>query len=143
MEEEMLRIIALSVALAATAGVAGAQAAKTTSKSTVATRKSVHRARANKVETQAELQSQAKVSLETARATALKEVPNGTVKSSELEREHGKLIYSFDISVPGKSGIEEIAVNAIDGSVVTHEHETPKMEKKEAAQEAKEKKAKK
>jgi uncharacterized membrane protein YkoI len=146
MEGEMLRMIALSVALAATAGVAGAQAAKTTSKSTVQTaaaKKSVHRARAKKVETQAELQAQAKVSLATARATALKEVPNGTVKSSELEREHGKLIYSFDISVPGKSGIEEIAVNAIDGSVVTHEHETPKMEKKEAAQEAKEKKAKK
>jgi uncharacterized membrane protein YkoI len=143
MEEEMLRIIALSVALAATASVAGAQAAKTTSKTTVAAKKSVHRTRAKKVETQADLQSQAKVSLETARATALKEVPNGTVKSSELEREHGKLIYSFDISVPGKSGIEEIAVNAIDGSVVTHEHETPKMEKKEAAQEAKEKKAKK
>ena len=53
------------------------------------------------------------------------------------------MIYSFDISVPGKTGIEEIAVNAIDGSVVTHEHETPKMEKAEAAKEAKEKKAKK
>ena len=143
----MFRIIALSVALATTAGVAGAQAAKVTSKSTVQTgtaRKSaVRHTRAKKAETQAELQAQAKISLETARATALKEVPNGIVKASELEREHGKLIYSFDISVPGKSGIEEIAVNAIDGSVVTHEHETPAMEKKEAAQEAKEKKAKK
>ena len=143
----MFRIIALSLALAATAGVAGAQVAKTTSKSTVqtgtTTRKSARRTRAKKAETQAELQAEAKISLETARATALKQVPNGTVKASELEREHGKLIYSFDISVPGKTGIEEIAVNAIDGSVVTHEHETPAMEKKEAAQEVKEKKAKK
>jgi uncharacterized membrane protein YkoI len=142
----MFRIIALSLALAATAGVAGAQVAKTTSKSTVqtgTTRKSVRHTRAKKAETQAQLQAEAKISLETARATALKQVPNGTVKASELEREHGKLIYSFDISVPGKTGIEEIAVNAIDGSVVTHEHETPAMEKKEAVQDAKEKKAKK
>jgi uncharacterized membrane protein YkoI len=105
----MFRIIALSVALAATSGVAGAQAAKTTSRSTVQTgtaRKTVHRTHVKKTETQAELQSQAKISLETARATALSKVPNGTVKASELEREHGKLIYSFDISVPGKTGIE-------------------------------------
>jgi uncharacterized membrane protein YkoI len=143
----MFRIIALTVALAATAGVAGAQAAKTTAKSTVKTgtalKTGVRHRSVKKAETQAELQAKAKISLETARATALREVPNGTVKSSELEREHGKLIYSFDISVPGKTGIEEVAVNAIDGSVVSHAHETPKMEKKEAAQEAKEKSAKK
>ena len=77
------------------------------------------------------------------RTTALAQVPNGSVKAVELEREHGKLIYSYDITVPGKTGIEEVAVNAIDGSVVAHEHETPKMERKEAAQEAKEKKSKK
>ena len=70
----------------------------------------------------------------------MKEVPNGTVKSSELEREHGKLIYSFDITVPGKTGIDEVNVNAIDGSVVAKAHESPKTEKKEAAKEAKEKK---
>jgi len=71
------------------------------------------------------------------------QVPNGKVKSSEIERENGKLIYSFDITVPGKTGIEEVNVNAIDGSVVNQEHETPKSEKTEAAAEAKEKKAKK
>ena len=138
----MFKVIALAVAVAATAGVAGAQATgtyKTTAKSTTAKRHTT----VKKVETQAMLRREAKISEETARATALREVPNGTVKASELEREHGKLIYSFDISVPGKSGIEEIAVNAIDGSVVTHEHETPAMEKKEAAMEAKEKKTKK
>jgi len=63
------------------------------------------------------------------------------VKSEELEREHGKLIYSYDITVPGKTGIDEVNVNAIDGTVVAKQHETPKSEKKEAAQEAKEKKA--
>jgi uncharacterized membrane protein YkoI len=144
----MLRVIALTVALAAVTSVAGAQGANVSSKSSVKASTSQkpaarrHRT-VKKQETQAQLQAEAKISLETARATALREVPNGTVKASELEREHGKLIYSFDISVPGKTGIEEIAVNAIDGSVVTHEHETPAMEKKETAQEAKEKKTKK
>jgi uncharacterized membrane protein YkoI len=94
-----------------------------------------------KAETQAQLQKEAKISETTARETALKEVPNGTVKSSELERENGKLIYSYDITVPGKTGIDEVNVNAMDGTVVAKQHETPKAEKAEAAKEAKEKKA--
>lgn len=118
----MFKTIALAVALAATAGAAGAQGTG-----------------AAEGRSQAALQQEARISEATARATALREVPNGTIKSSELEREHGKLIYSFDIVVPGKSGIEEVAVNAIDGSIVAHEHETAAMEKKEAAKEAKEK----
>ena len=140
----MFKVIALAVAIAATTSVAGAQAAGTVSKSTVKTGTVAKRHRGmKKEESQAALQKEAKISEETARATALKEVPNGTVKSSELEREKGKLIYSFDISVPGKSGIEEVNVNAIDGSVVAREHESAKTERKEAAKEAKEKKAKK
>jgi uncharacterized membrane protein YkoI len=148
MEATMFRVIALAAAFAATATVAGAQAAKPQSKSAVKTTTGVkagttHKRAAKKTESQAALQAEAKVSMETARATALKEVPNGTVKTSEIERENGKLIYSFAISVPGKSGVEEINVNAIDGSVVSKEHESAKTERKEAAQEAKEKKAKK
>lgn len=129
----MFKAIALAAAIAATAGVAGAQA--TGSAKPTTTRQ--HRP-AEKERSQAALQQEARITEATARATALREVPNGTIKSSELEREHGKLIYSFDIAVPGRSGIEEVAVNAIDGSIVAHEHETPAMEKKEAAQEAKE-----
>ena len=144
----MFRVIALAAAFVATAAVAGAQGTATTSKSTVKTttgvKKTTPRRRSvRKAESQAALQAEAKVSLETARATALKEVPNGTVKSSELEREGGKLIYSFDITVPSKSGIEEVNVNAIDGSVVNKKHESAATERKEAAQDAKEKKAKK
>jgi uncharacterized membrane protein YkoI len=145
----MFKVIALAVAIAATTSVAGAQAANTVSKSTVKKPHAGkhHKAKAEeKAETEespAALQKEAKISEATARATALKEVPTGTVKKYELERENGKLIYSYDISVPGKTGIEEVAVNAIDGTVVAHEHETPKQERSEAAKEAKEKKAKK
>lgn len=140
----MFKAIAVAVALAATTAVAGAQGTMT-NKSTVkpATQSTVKRqATVKKEESQAALQKEAKISEATARATALKEVPTGTIKSSELERENGKLIYSFDIKVPGKTGIDEVNVNAIDGSVVARSHEGAKAEKKEAAQEAKEKKTK-
>ena len=79
------------------------------------------------------LASQAKISLDSARVLALAVVPTGTVKSSELEREHGKLIYSFDITVPNKTGVEEVNISAINGKLVAHKHESPKAEKKEAA----------
>ncbi|HEV7786847.1 MAG TPA: PepSY domain-containing protein [Thermoanaerobaculia bacterium] len=85
----------------------------------------------------ADLAKQAKISLETARATALAKVPHGEVRSEELEKEHGKLIYSFDIAVPGKSGIQEVNVNAITGKVIGVHHESAKDEKKEAAKEHK------
>jgi hypothetical protein len=49
--------------------------------------------------------------------------------------EKGKLQYSYDIKIPGKSGIEEVNVSAVDGSVLGVEHESPATEKKEAAAE--------
>lgn len=84
------------------------------------------------------LQKKAKVTEDAAAKTALKRVPKGEIQSVELEEEKGKLIYSYDIKVPGKSGIDEVAVNAMSGKVVSKSHETPADEKKEAAQEAKE-----
>jgi uncharacterized membrane protein YkoI len=142
----MFKLIAVAVAIAASTAVAGAQGTttyKSTAKPTTqATSSAKRHTKTKKADTQAALQKEAKISEETARATALKQVPNGTVKSSELEREHGKLIYSYDITVPGKTGIDEVNVNAMDGSIVAKQHETPKSEKKEAVQEAKEKKTK-
>jgi ribosomal protein L34E len=54
--------------------------------------------------------------METALAIALKKVPGGEIKSAELEREHGKLIYSFDIKTA--RGITEVNVSAISGKVI-------------------------
>ena len=90
-----------------------------------------------KPETQAALMREAKISKAVATRTALAEVPRGKLRSSEIERENGKLIYSFDIKVAGKSGIEEVNVDAITGALIAHEHESPKTEKKEAALEKK------
>lgn len=87
---------------------------------------------------QAALEKEAKVSMAEARNIALKRV-KGTIESGELEREYGKLIYSFDIRVPHKSGITEVAVNAIDGSIVNVHHESAAKEAAEKKQEAAEK----
>ena len=80
----------------------------------------------------AALAAEAKITMEAAKATALTKVPGGKIRSSELEREHGKLIYSFDIKVAGKPGIEEVNVDAIDGHVISVEHEGARAEKAEA-----------
>jgi uncharacterized membrane protein YkoI len=61
------------------------------------------------------LMKQAKVSKADAEKTALTKVPNGTIKSEEIEREHGKLIWSFDIAKPGRKDITEIQGDAISG----------------------------
>jgi hypothetical protein len=83
------------------------------------------------------LTKMAKISEEAAAKTALKRVKKGTIESVELEREKGTLIYSYDIKQPGKSGAEEVNVNAMTGKVVARVHESAATEKKEAAEEKK------
>jgi uncharacterized membrane protein YkoI len=80
---------------------------------------------------QAKLQAEAKISQEAATQTALGQVPNGTVKELELEREHGKLIWSFDMATPGTTEITEVNVDAITGKVVGTSKESPKGESTE------------
>ncbi|MHB8837636.1 MAG: PepSY domain-containing protein [Gemmatimonadaceae bacterium] len=84
----------------------------------------------------AALHAQAKVTEDAARAIALKEVPGATVNEGELEKENGKLIWSFDLKVAGKKGVEEVQVDAITGKVVAREHESDAKEAKEAKDEA-------
>lgn len=71
------------------------------------------------------LLKRAKIAPDSATKLALAAVPNGKVKSGEIEEEDGKLIYSFDITVPGKRGIEEIHIDPATGAVVGREHEEP------------------
>jgi uncharacterized membrane protein YkoI len=96
-----------------------------------------------KKESQAKLQAEAKVSKDEAIRTALAKVPNGTIKESELEREKGKLIWSFDIATPDTKDITEVNIDAITGEVVAIDKETPAQQEQEMKADAKEKKDKK
>jgi len=71
------------------------------------------------------LLKQAKITPDAATATAQAKFPAGSIKSGEIEKEGGKLIYSFDIQLPGVKGIEEVHVDAATGALIKTEHEAP------------------
>src|SRR5215472_8500700 len=85
----------------------------------------------DRAEKQAKLMGEAKISKEQAEQTALAKVPTVTIKECELEKEHGKLIWSMGLSTPDTKDTTEVNVNAIDGTIVNIEHETPENESKE------------
>jgi hypothetical protein len=88
----------------------------------------------------AALQKLAKVTQAEAEKTALARIKAASmkVKSGDLEVERGCLVYSFDIAVAGRRGVEEILVDAGTGKVLSRKHETAKQE---AAEQAKDKAA--
>jgi hypothetical protein len=82
-----------------------------------------------------EYRSQAKITSEVAVQTALARVPGGQIREGELEREHGKLVYSFDVNVPNREGVDEVQVDARSGKVVSVKHESAAAEAKELSKE--------
>lgn len=94
---------------------------------------------APKITLDKELLKKTKITEKQAEETARKEIPDGKMESCELERENGKLVYSFDFAVKG--GVKEVQVDALSGKVVSVKFESPEDEAKEKLQEAKEKAA--
>ena len=86
----------------------------------------------------AKLVKEARITEDVAAATALKAVPGGKIDKMELEKEDGKLLYSYDIKLAGKTGVEEVHVDAISGELLKSVHESPADEKAEKAKDAKE-----
>lgn len=82
-------------------------------------------------DSESKLQAQAKVSRTEAEKIALAKVPNGTIKEGEIEKEKGRLIWSFDIATPGTADISEVHVDALSGEVVAMEKESPSQQAKE------------
>jgi len=78
------------------------------------------------------LSASAKIDAATARQTALAQTHRGKILSEELEKENGKLVYSFDIQVGSQPGVEEVLVDATDGKVISVTHEAPADEAEEA-----------
>jgi hypothetical protein len=86
---------------------------------------------------EAQLMKETKVTKSRAEKTALTKVPDGIIRSAELEREQGLLIWSFDIAKPGTKNITEVQVDAKTGKIASVKIETPKDQATEAAAEKK------
>ena len=69
-----------------------------------------------------------RITMEQAEQTALTK-EKGIIKSSVLEKEHGRLIYSFDVQTA--EGLHEVNVDAMSGKVVEDSKESPADEAKE------------
>lgn len=115
---DCIRSVSLSLVLAMAAGSAAAQQSPLKIK-----------------EEKPGLLKTAKVAPAEAQQAAQAKFPAGTILSGEIERERGKLIYSFDIQLKGVKGIEEVNVDAMTGAIAGVEHENPKAEAKEKSAE--------
>jgi uncharacterized membrane protein YkoI len=82
-------------------------------------------------------QTKKKIGMKKAREIAYAKAA-GKIESAELEKENGKLVYSFDIR-NDKGTITEVQVEAYTGEIVSVEEETTE---KEAAEKKAEKKKK-
>lgn len=83
---------------------------------------------------QAKLMAEAKISKDDAEKAAMAKVPNGTIKEAELEKENGKLQWSFDVATPDSKDITEVNVDAITGDVISMGKESAESEAKESSE---------
>lgn len=77
------------------------------------------------------------IGMKRAKQKALARV-KGKIKSSELEKEKGQMVYSFDIR-NAKGGITEVLINAYTGKVIEVKAESAAAEAKEKREDAKKK----
>ena len=88
-------------------------------------------------ESQSALKEEAKVSEAAAKTAALAKVPHGIVRSTELEKENGRLVWSFDIARPTSKDLTEVHIDAKTGQIVSMKKETPALEASEVKAERK------
>ena len=88
---------------------------------------------------EAELMKQAKITKAEAEQIALAKVSHGIVKSAEIEKEKGHLVWSFDIAQPGIHDITECLIDAKTGKIISTQTESPRDQAKEAAADKKQK----
>ena len=84
----------------------------------------------------AKLEAQAKITRTEAEKIALDKVPGGTIKEGEIEKEKGKLLWSFDITTPGTKDITEVQVDAMTGAVLDVSKESVADQEKEQKEDA-------
>ena len=85
-----------------------------------------------KTASDAQLRSMAKISQSKAEKIALKRVDHGAkITSAEIEAEQGCLIWSFDLKVLGRKGIQEVNIDAGNGKILGVHHESASQESSE------------
>ena len=82
--------------------------------------------KAKKLTAKSELTAMAKISDADARKAAMDKInaSGAMITKGGLEVEDGCLQYSFDVKTPGKSGIDEVIVDAGTGTVLKVDHES-------------------
>ena len=87
--------------------------------------------KAKKLNSKAELTAMAKVSDADARKAAIDKIgaAGAMITKGGIESEDGCLIYSFDVKTPGKKGIDEVIVDAGNGTILKVDHESKVREK--------------
>jgi hypothetical protein len=65
-----------------------------------------------------DLLAQATLSPEQARQKALALAPGGSIIEEEIEEENGRLIYSFELKVPGQERATEVEIDAKTGEIL-------------------------
>ena len=83
----------------------------------------------------AKLLKQTVITPDQARETALASTP-GNIEEEELEKEHGRLVFSYDIRT-AKGTITEVQIDARTGKVVSTREESKAEEEKERREEQK------
>ncbi|HWU38507.1 MAG TPA: PepSY domain-containing protein [Candidatus Acidoferrum sp.] len=86
---------------------------------------------------EAKLEAQAKITKAEAEKIALAKVPGGTIKEGEIEKEKGKVIWSFDIATVGTKDITEVNVDAMTGAVIDVAKESAADQEKEKKEDKK------
>ena len=98
---------------------------------------SIHPARGMSDAQLAGLAKLSQVEAENIAVAKLKSSETVSTTSAELEAEHGCLIWSFDLRVPSKSGVQEIQIDAGNGKVLSVKHESVRQEATEMRNEGK------
>jgi uncharacterized membrane protein YkoI len=69
--------------------------------------------------------AQSAVTRERAETSALKLVPGGAIVNGNLERLKDRLLWSFDVSIPGSKNVRAIQIDARTGILVSNVVEGP------------------
>lgn len=75
-----------------------------------------------KVEGSKKLQSQAKISADSAAAIAVAKMPGTTASEAKIEHHGGTLVYTVSLLKPDSKGVDRVWVDATTGNVVGSKH---------------------